>query len=101
MASAPPETNSAPAVAPGDSGAKATFNVTLCPAPRVKGNIGPLTENPTPVVWTAERFTFHERVFVSATGTVDMVPMATCPNDTIAGLAVTAVLLTPVPPTSS
>jgi hypothetical protein len=62
--------------------------------------MGPLIENPPPVVWSAERVTFQERSFVSTTGTVDMVPIATWPNDTIEGLAVTDSLLTPVPPTS-
>ena len=101
MASPGPETNRLPPVVPADCGAKATSNVTLCPAPRVKGNVGPLIENPAPVVWSAERVTFQERAFVSTTGTVEMVPIATWPNDTIEGLAVTASLLTPVPLTSS
>jgi hypothetical protein len=101
IASAGPETKSSPPVVPADCGAKATFNVTLCPAPRVKGNVGPLIENPTPVVWSAERVTFQERAFVSTTGTVDMVPIATWPNDTIEGLAVTDSLLTPEPETPS
>ena len=47
------------------------------------------------MVWTAERVTFQERSFLSTTGTVALVPIATGPNDTIEGLAVTASLLTP------
>ncbi len=85
---------------PADCGANATLNVTLCPAPRVKGNAGPLIENPAPVIWTADRVTFQERAFVSTIGTVELVPIATWPNDTIVGLAVTGALLWPVPPTS-
>src|SRR5208282_4227193 len=59
-----------PPSAPTDCGAKVTVNLTLCPAPSVKGNAGPLIENPNPVVCTADRVTFQERVFVSTTGTV-------------------------------
>jgi hypothetical protein len=101
MASPGPETNRLPPVAPADCGAKATFNVTLCPAPRVKGNAGPLTENPTPVKRNADRVTFQERAFVSTTGTAELLPIATGPNDAIVGLAVTASRLTPIPATSS
>jgi hypothetical protein len=100
MASAGPETNRLPPVVPADCGAKATFTVRLCLGLRVKGSEGPLIENPPPVVWSAERVTLQERAFVSTTGTVDMVPIATWPNDTIEGLAVTGSLLTPVPATS-
>jgi len=78
---------------------KATFTITLCPTPRVKGNVGPLIENPLPLVWSAERVIFQERAFVSTTGTVDVAPIATWPNDTIEGLAVRAAALSPVPPT--
>src|SRR5208282_54470 len=101
MTSAGPGTNRLPPVVPTDCGAKATFKVTLCPTPRVKGNVGPLIENPPPAIWSPDRVIFQERAFVSTTGTVDMVPIATWPNDTIEGLAVTASLLTPVPSTSS
>jgi hypothetical protein len=86
---------------PADCGAKVTFNVTLCPAPRVKGIVGPLTENPLPLVRSADRVTFQERAFVSTTGRVELLPIATWPNDTIGGLAVTDSVLTPSPPTSS
>jgi hypothetical protein len=80
---------------------KVTFNVTLCPPPRVKGNVGPLIEKPPPVVWSAESVKFQERSFLSTTGTVELVPIATWPNDTVEGLAVTESLFTPVPLTSS
>lgn len=56
-------------------------------------------ENPLPIVWSDQRVTCQERAFVSTTGTVDVVPIATWPNDTIEGLALTAWLLVPVPPT--
>ena len=101
MVSPPPETNRLPPVVLADCGAKATFNVMLCLAPRVKGNVGPLIENPAPVIWSAERVIFQLRAFVSTTGTVELLPNATGPNDAIVGLAVTASLLTPVPATSS
>jgi hypothetical protein len=85
---------------PADCGAKVTFNVTLCPAPRVKGNVGPPIENPLPDVPTPERVTVQERPFLSTTGTVELAPIATWPNDRLEGVAVTASLLTPVPATS-
>ena len=99
MASAGPETNRLPPVVPVDCGAKATFSVTLCPTPRVTGNVGPLTENPLPMAWSDHSVTCQERAFVSTTGTVDLDPIATWPNDTIEGLAATGSLLSPVPPT--
>jgi hypothetical protein len=98
-ASAGPETNRLPPVAPADCGANTTFNLTLCPTPRVTGNEGPLIENPLPVVWSDQRVTCQERAFVSTTGTLDVAPIATWPNDTIEGLALTGWLLMPVPPT--
>src|SRR5580704_12910729 len=101
MANAGPETTRLPPVRPADCGAKVTFTVTLCPAARVKGMVGPLTENPLPAICSAVRVTFQERSLVSTTGTVEFVPIATGPNTTIAGLAVRDSLLTPVPPTSS
>ena len=99
MASAGPEANRLPPVVPVDCGANTTFNLTLCPTPRVTGNEGPLIENPLPVVWTDQRVTCQERTFVSTTGTLDVAPIATWPNDTIEGLALTGSLLMPVPPT--
>ena len=77
---------------PAAFGVKVTFNVTLCPTARVKGKVGPLTENSLPVVWKAERLVFQDRLLVSTTGSVELVPTATWPNDTIEGLAVTASL---------
>jgi hypothetical protein len=58
-----------------------------------------LTENPLPDVWSAESVTCQERAFVITTGTVDVDPIATWPNDTIEGLAATGSALSPVPPT--
>lgn len=79
MASAEPEAEikRLPPAAVADCGAKATLNVALCPAPSVRGNPGPLVENPKPVVCAAVRVRFQERVFVSTTGTEDVVPIAT------------------------
>ena len=99
IASAGPATNRLPPVVPVDCGANTTFNLTLCPTPRVTGNEGPLIENPLPVAWSDLSVTCQERAFVSTTGTVDVDPSATWPNDTIEGLALTAWLLVPVPPT--
>lgn len=88
-----------PPTVPCDCGVNVTLKVTLCPAARVKGRAGPLVENPLPVVVIAERVKSPERAFVSTTGTVALVPIATLPNDAMEGLAVTASLLTPVPST--
>jgi hypothetical protein len=99
MAKAGPETNRLPALIPVDCGAKVTFNVTLCPVPNLMGKVGPLSEIPAPVVWRPKSVTAHDRAFVSTTGTVALVPIATCPNDTIEGLAVTAAPLMPEPST--
>ena len=97
MASAGPETSRLPPTVPADCGAKATFKPTLCPTPRVKGNVGPLKENPLPDVWIAEMVTGQERAFVSTTGNVDVAPIATWPNETIEGLALKASEFSPVP----
>jgi hypothetical protein len=78
-----------------------TFNVTLFPASRVKGNEAPLIENPLPVVRAAVRVNFPEPSFVSTTGTVELVPIGTWSNDTVEGLALKDSLSTPSPPTSS
>jgi hypothetical protein len=77
MARPAPEINRLPAVVPVPCGAKLMFKVTLCPPSRVRGNADPFVENPTPVVWSAEKVVFNERAFVSTTGTVDTVPIAT------------------------
>jgi hypothetical protein len=99
MASAGPETSRLPPTVPADRGVKVTFNLTLCPTPRVNGTAGPLIENPLPDVWSENSVTCQERAFVSTTGTVDVVPVATWPNDTIEGLAVKASAFSPEPPT--
>ena len=103
MASAGPGIYRLPPVVPTDRGAKVTFRVTLCPRPRVKGNVPPLVliENSLPAVCNGHSVTFQGRAFVSTIGRVELAPIATCPNDTAAGLAVTDSPVTPVPPTSS
>jgi hypothetical protein len=78
-----------------------TFSVTLFPPPRVKGDVAPLIENSLPAVCSADRVTFQVRAFVSTIGRVELAPIATCPNDTVEGLTVTASLLTPAPASSS
>src|SRR5450755_3102192 len=47
MARPAPETKMLPTVVPDACGAKATFNVMLCPAPKVKGNVGPVVKPTT------------------------------------------------------
>ena len=101
MAICGPTTNRLPPSEPAACGAKVTFTVTLCPGSRVKGSVGPLRENPFPVVWKPESVTFEDWAFASTTGTVELAPIATSPNGTFEGLAVADSLLTPVPLTSS
>jgi hypothetical protein len=90
-----------PPTVPADFGAKLTFNVTLCPEFRVKGNEAPLTENPLPVVLALWRVRLKGRSFLSTTGTVELAPIATEPNGTVEGLAIRDTLLVPPPRTSS
>jgi len=103
MASAGPGINRPPPVRPADFGAKVTFTVTLCPRARVKGNASALVliENSPPTVCNGHSVRAQGRAFVSTIGRVDLAPIATCPNDSAEGLAVTDSLFTPVPPTSS
>src|SRR5580700_1398826 len=101
MTSPGPETNRLPPCVVAAGGAKVTFTVTLCPVPRVNGSVGPLIENPLPIVWNVESVVFCERALESTTGIVELVPIATWPNDTLEGLAVNDSLLTPVPSTPS
>ncbi len=82
-------------------GAKVTFTVTLCPGSKVKGSVGPLTENPLPDVPSFDMVKFEEREFVSTTGTVELVPIATWPNDTLEGLEVPHSLRVPAPETAT
>ena len=96
-----PETYRLPPCVTAAGGVKVTFTVTLCPAPRVNGSAGPLIKNPLPIVWNVESVVFCERVLESTTGIVELVPIATWPNDTIEGLALKDSLLTPVPSTPS
>jgi hypothetical protein len=93
-----PNTNRLPPTVPADCGAKATLKVTLCPTANAKGNVGPLTENAAPVACTAEIVIFDVRAFVITTGSVPLAPIITCPKESIAGLAVTGSLFTPIPP---
>ena len=94
-------TSRLPPTVPDDCGLNVTLNVALCPAAKVRGRLGPLIENPLPVVVTANRVTFQERSFVSTTGTVALLPTATWPNEALDGVAVTDSLLTPAPSASS
>jgi hypothetical protein len=90
-----PAANRLPPCVAAVSGVKVTLTVTLCPGLRAKGREGPLNENPLPIVWNVEMVVRCE--LVSTTGTVELVPIATEPNDTIEGLAVKDVLPAPVP----
>jgi hypothetical protein len=90
-----PKANTLPPCVVAVNGAKVTFTVTLCPGLRIKGRVGPLKENPLPIVWNVEMVTCCE--LVSTTGTVELAPVATWPNETIEGVAVKDTLFAPVP----
>ena len=51
------KTKRLPPLVPADGGTKATVTVVLCPACKVMGNAGPLTENPPPVAFRLEILT--------------------------------------------
>lgn len=78
-----------------------TFTVTLWPGCRVMGSAGPFTENPLPNVPSFDIVKLEEREFVSTTGTVELVPITTWPNDTLEGLEVPHSLRVPAPATAS
>jgi len=59
----------------------------------------PLIENTLPVVCTPEIVTDEVRAFVRTRGKLSLFPTATWPNDRVDGVAVTAMLFTPLPPT--
>jgi hypothetical protein len=63
----------------------------------MRGKVGPLTAKPFPVVFSAESVTCAERVLVSTTGTVELCPTNTEPNETLEGLATTPSPFAPVP----
>jgi hypothetical protein len=63
--------------------------------------VGPFIENPLPVVPSFEMVVLEEREFVSTTGTVELDPIITGPNDTIEGLAVASAPFPPAPETAS
>lgn len=78
-----------------------TFTVKLWPAARVKGGVGPLKEKPLPAAWSPVMVSATELVLVTTTGTVELLPVATEPNDTIDGLPVALSRVAPVPATPS
>ncbi len=85
-----PKTKALPNVMPALWGAKVTFNVTLCPLPKVTGKLGPLTEKAPPRVCNPESVSLHGWLFVRTTGVLAVVPTPTEPNEILAGLGVTA-----------
>lgn len=92
-----PVTKTLPLLVIADSGAKVRLSVILCPALRVIGSVAPLTENPAPDNCSAVRVNFHVRVLVSTSGSVELLPTATWPNERLEGLAVIPALVNPVP----
>jgi hypothetical protein len=60
-----PEIKRLPPVMPAAFGAKKTFKVTLAPATRTMGKLGPLTEKLVPTVWNALIVSLHGRALVS------------------------------------
>ena len=93
-----PVTKAPPLLVVADRGVNVRLSVILCPVLRVIGNVAPLTENPAPDSCSALRVTLNERVLVSRTGSVELFPTVTWPNERLDGLAVTPALFVPVPP---
>ena len=62
---------------------------------RTRGKLGPLTENPLPVVWKAVKVSIPDPVLVSETESAELLPTETDPNDRLEGAAVIGSMLTP------
>src|ERR1700733_4288343 len=97
ISSCGPATKEPPPVGPTACGLKVMSNFNFCPAARVKGNVAPLTENPSPCVCKLERVTLDGLVLVNTTGNFELAPITTSPNTTLRGLTVTPSRATPVP----
>src|SRR6202044_3646071 len=91
------ENRALPPTSPADCGVNVTVKVTLCPPASVRGILGALAENSLPIVCNPETVTFQVRALVSVIVFVELDPIATEPNETLAGLATIASLATPYP----
>jgi hypothetical protein len=76
-----------PLAAPADVGANCALNVVLSPAPNVNGVLNPLTLRPVPDAVAWEIVTLADPEFVNVIDWVPLLPTATDPKFTLAGLA--------------
>lgn len=90
-----------PPAVPAVFGENLIFSVAVLPGARVKGKVGPVTENSLPVVVKAVSVWFEVLGFVTTTESVMLDPTATSPKDRLEGAAVSGSLITPVPPRPS
>jgi hypothetical protein len=96
--SAGPTTKMRPLAVPAAAGVNVTFSCMLCPAPKVIGKLPPVTENPEPVVFKPLSDIACDRVLVSTTVDEVLLPTFTWPNEMLGGFALSACVITPVPP---
>jgi hypothetical protein len=85
-----------PAAFPADTGANCAVNVAFCPAGIVNGSDRPLKLKPEPEAVAAVIVTLAVPPFVSVIVCAALLPTATLPKATLAGLAVSCAC-TPVP----
>lgn len=71
-------------------GVNCAVNVVLCPALRLTGSVIPVTLNPVPLALTPVTLSLAVPEFVTVTTCFAVVPTATPPNETVAGLMVKA-----------
>lgn len=86
-----------PELVPADFGAKESLTVTVCPMPKMKGIVGPLTENPVPANCSESIFVLQGLRLVSVTDCVVVAPTAVWPKERLAGLARKLSLVPPPP----
>jgi hypothetical protein len=86
-----------PVALPPDVGAKATLNVTLCPAARLRGGVMPLKLNSVPLALICEMVRDEPPEFVSVSESEALVPAGTLPKIRLAGLAASWPGVVPVP----
>lgn len=79
-----------PVMLPLVAGSKITLKVVFCPAARIRGKVGPLTENPAPVIAAWEIVMLVVPVLVATAGKVLLLPIVTFPKLRVAGLSVSS-----------
>jgi hypothetical protein len=94
-----PENPMLPLALPADCGANVTVKPAVCPDASVIGRFKPLRLNPAPVATAWDTVMLAPPLFVKLAGWLCFVPIATLPKFKVAGLAVKAPGVVPVPVT--